>query len=460
MNRLKSLSHYLVLASLAVIVVGCPGSMSSIVPLSAKIQNADRKLAEAEQIQVKGETKEEKAEFLTKQKELYDDALRRYLEVINADPQGKYAQRAHFQVAEVYKRRYDWDSSVQHYQAIVDLSPTGYYASRAKSGIADIRKNRQIIQEKRRIYQNRRLLEDEESQTIAAQALYDVAKAYETIGNYPAAVNNYEKLVAEFPEYKLTPQIQFQIGNIYFYRLHDYSNAGGWGAFVKVVENYPDSFEAREVETLLKKSNRTLTRIAQDMEAIDSYKNKKAFDYLATGRYVASTELWKGGYSDHAVQGYQDLAKGWEKMRNYTYAIAAYDKLVEYLSHRKFAVADALFQTGVLYQKNGELERAIDAYDRLFEKAPESTWRAEAVYNQAVCYQSIREFNEAYEGFKAYMSLGDDGKYYREAEQRVRQFELDQDGDGYLFYKEQEAGTSDQDANDYPGAQQPVASSM
>jgi len=257
MNRLKSLCPYLALASLAAIVVGCAGGMSGIVPLSAKIQNADRKLAEAEQVQIKGDTKEEKAIIEAEKNELYDDALRRYLEIIEAAPQGKYAPRAHFQVAEIYKKRYDWDISVQHFQAIVDLSPTGYYASRAKSGIADIRKNRRIIQEKRRIYQNRRLLEDDESQTLAAKALYDVAKAYETIGNYPEAVDNYEKLIAEFPEYKLTPQVQFQIGNIYFYRLHDYSNSGGWGAFVNVIEAYPESFEAREAETLLKKSSRT-----------------------------------------------------------------------------------------------------------------------------------------------------------------------------------------------------------
>jgi hypothetical protein len=41
-------------------------------------------------------------------------------------------------------------------------------------------------------------------------------------------------------------------------------------------------------------------------------------------------------------------------------------------------------------------------------------------------------------------------KYYREAQQIVRQFELDQDEDGFMFYREQEAGTSDQDPNDKP----------
>jgi len=45
-----------------------------------------------------------------------------------------------------------------------------------------------------------------------------------------------------------------------------------------------------------------------------------------------------------------------------------------------------------------------------------------------------------------------DTPYFREAEQIVRQYELDQDQDGYKFYVEQENGTSDQDPNSYPGA--------
>jgi hypothetical protein len=48
------------------------------------------------------------------------------------------------------------------------------------------------------------------------------------------------------------------------------------------------------------------------------------------------------------------------------------------------------------------------------------------------------------------MSIDKEGKYYREAEQIVRQYELDQDGDGFKFYVEQKAGTSDKDSNDNP----------
>ena len=56
-------------------------------------------------------------------------------------------------------------------------------------------------------------------------------------------------------------------------------------------------------------------------------------------------------------------------------------------------------------------------------------------------------------GFKTYISLQKgDRSYLREAEQILRQYELDQDGDGFKFYEEQENGTSDQEPNLEPEA--------
>ena len=89
-----------------------------------------------------------------RQQELYDKAIALYSEVIERDTKGKWAQRAHYQIAKIYKRRYDWDKAVEHYQAIVALDPTGYYANEAKSGTANIRKNREVIKAKRAEYQN------------------------------------------------------------------------------------------------------------------------------------------------------------------------------------------------------------------------------------------------------------------------------------------------------------------
>ena len=113
--------------------------------------------------------------------------------------------------------------------------------------------------------------------------------------------------------------------------------------------------------------------------------------------------------------------------------------------------ADARYQIGRLYQLNGQLDQAIDAYQELFDNNPESIWRAEGIYQQAACYREVRKFTKAYEGFKAYMNLGRDVEYYQQAEQIIRELETDKGGNGYEFDIEQEAGTSDQEPDDRRG---------
>lgn len=467
-RRFVNLAYYTAFVIVAAVITGC----ASVMPASIKVQNADRKYEAAETLRIRTDTVENQKEDLVKRAELFDTALAEYLAIIEGDPTGKYALYSHFQVAAIYKRRFGWDKATEHYQAIVDLAPTGYLGGRAKSSIADIRKNRQVIQENRRTYQNHAPLSKDltmraketsdpeeveilnqqaaESRDTAVRALYEEARAYQTLGNSEEAIKQFERVVAEFPEHKLAPQAQFQIGNIYFYDLYDYSNSGGWGAFVKVIEKFPDSYEASDATTLLKKSADILTEIKQDQDDIQKYTSKKALEYKKAGRTILPSDLYVAGYAERIAQNFQNIGSGWVQMRNYPFAIAAYRTLAENLSYKKFHAADALFRIGDLYQKDGQYQRAITAFQDMLDKAPESTWRDEAVYQQAVCYRAIREFEEAYRGFKAYMSLDKEGKYYREAEQIVRQYELDQDGDGFEFYIEQEAGTSDKDPNDNP----------
>ena len=474
MNRcFVNLAPYIALVIIAAVITGC----ATVMPLSVKLQNADRKFEQAQGMTIRADTSEHRKADLAKRKELYDTALAGYLEIIAQDPNGKYATYSHFQAAAVYKKRFEWDKSTEHYQAIVDIAPTGFLGGRAKSGIADIRKNRQVIRDNRRTYQNHAPLskdlatrakeattpEDvelynqqaQDSRDKAVRALYDEARAYQTLGNSEEAIKQFERVVAEFPEHRLAPQAQFQVGNIYFYELYDY--IGGWPAYVKVIEKFPDSYEASDAETLLKETETTLTEIAQDQADIKKYTNKKAIEYERAGRDILPSDRYVAGYADRIAQNFQNIGSGWVKMRNYPAAIAAYRKLAENLSYKKFHAADALFRIGDLYQKDGQYQRAIAAFEDMLAKAPESTWRDEAVYQKAVCLRAVREFEKAYEEFKAYMSIDKEGKYYREAEQIVRQYELDQDGDGFKFYIEQEAGTSDKDPNDNPDAKKQQA---
>ncbi len=427
----------LALAFLAVAIIGCtPGS---IIPLNAKLQNADTAFDKAETTEVRDDNPKEMEKNRQKQQEHYDKAIAFYLEVIERDTEGKYTQRAHYQVAKIYKRQYNWDKAIEHYQAIVALDPTGYYAKEAKAGTANIRKNREVIKTKRAEYQNYKAIYDssptDETFNMAAKALYEVARACESLENYTEAIRNYERLVAEFPEHSKAAQAQFQVGNVYFYTLFDY--LGGWPAFVAVTEKFPDSYEASQAGALLKQTRDILQEISELKDEIDKFRNKKVVEHEKNGRKIAPVDMWVEEYGNQVVQNFQQIASNWRKLRNYPRAINAYKTLARDLSHKKFAAADALFRTGELFQQNGEYERAIEAYDALFEFARESVWRNEAIYQQAVCYHSIREFEAAYEGFKLYRRITEgDTPYLRETEQQIRQYELDQDEDGYKFYKE------------------------
>ena len=457
---LKTDRSYLIIIILSVLVIahsGCIGNVN-IVPLSAKIQNADDAFEEAEAVSTRSDDPDQRQKARTEQQRLYDKAKTLYFEIITQDAKGKYAQRSHHQIAKIYKKFYEWDKANEHYQAIIDLDPTGYYASEAKSGIANIRKNRETIRQERANYQNFKALYDTEpsdkTYSTAAEALYKVAQAYESLENYPEAINTYERMVQEFPKHGKAVQAQVQIGNIYFYKLYDYTNSGGWGAFVAVVQKFPDTYEADQTTVLLKKAEMLLTEIKQLQDEIQRNKSKKAQEFEEFGRYVPPSERWLEGKIDLIVQNFQGIANNWQSqvLRNYPNAIETYKVLIRDVSNRRFAVADARYRIGALYQQSGQFERAIQAFENLLQEAPESTWRGEAVYQQAICYRAIREFGAAYEGFKTYMSLTkDDTQYFRDAQQIVRQFELDQDQDGYKFYEEQEAGTSDQDPNLHPG---------
>lgn len=455
MKRMVCFNLCLAFVLVTLMLAGCSGVQ--IVPIGARVQNADKKFDRANGYEIKADKDKEREKWreqVAEKKELFDAALNAYLEIIASNPTGKYSQRSHYQIAEIYKKRYDWDKATEHYNAIIEIAPSGYYGGQAKSGIANIRKYRRLISEKRRRYQNyRALYEQDNSQehyNTAGQALYDVADSYEQLGNYPEAIANFHRMVDEFPEHEKAPPAITKIGYIHFYKLFDYQ--GGWPAYNKVIELYPDSYDATQAIRLLKETDDTLKEIAFNQAEIKRYRSKKAVKYKETGRKIMPSELYGNRYVDIVVQCFQFIGRRWEDLRNYPNAIIAYRTLADQLSYKKFAAADARYQIGRLYQLNGQLEQAIEAYQDLFDNNPESIWRNEGVYQQAVCYRGIREFAKAYEAFKAYMSLGRNVEYYREAEQIVRQFEIDQDGDGYKFYVEQEAGTSDRDPNDHPGA--------
>ena len=464
MERLACFHLCLVIFVATVTLAGCGGA--PLAPIGESIHDADLKFDTAEAFRVHADEETERKEHrgqVKQRKTLYNDVLKAYRSIVKTDPTGKYAQRSLWQMAEIYKRRYESDKAIECYEAILAVSPAGYYGDKARSAVAHIRKYRQLVQEESRKYQNYKELYAQDNlrqdHDRAAAALFSVAESYERLSNYPEAIVHYARVVDEFPDYEKAPEALTRIGNIHFYTLYDYE--AGFPVFNKLIEMYPDSYEATMAIRLLKEYDRTRREIAHNKTYIDRFWNETTREYKLAERKITPSSRYSFSRTipivDIVVRCYQMNSMRWKDLRNYPSAIFASRNAI--IAHESWtgtrwrstvSIADSHYQIGRLCQLNGQLERAIEAYQELLDNHPDSADRGEAIYRQAVCYREIREFAKAYEGFKAYMGLGPDAEYYQEAEQIVRQFEMDQDGDGYRSYIEQDAGTSDQDPQDRP----------
>lgn len=447
------------LALILIYGMGCSGVASTLMGGEAAA------FASASRTEEKAHALEDRAERRAMLLEAYDS----YVAVVESDPSGKFANRARFAAASIQNELVvpggaNYDDAVALLNEIVATEPAGYMASQARSLISAVRKNRVTIQQSRAIFDNTAPDADAGRKLRALESLHEVARSYESLRDYDTAITTYRDLIERASEwsqepgddlYKKAAQAQFQIGNIYFYGYHNY--ADGWPEFGNVIRNYPESFEKDQAETLLIRTKESLDAILLDQNYIRSKRRSKADAFIKSGRTVLPTEIY-GVYGEQVAQYYLNIAQTWatDPLRNLPAAIKNYRLLVDELWSEMFVASDGMFQIGVLYQDNGEYNKAISAYGELFDRFPQSFLRGRAVYNRAVCYETIREFEIAYREYRAAVSLGQDTAFYRGAEQKVRQLAIDEDGDGFKFYEEQQHGTSDKDPESYPGDRKSV----
>jgi len=411
------------------------------------------------------EEKARGAETAADKKELLQKAMDGYAAVVTQDVAGEFANRARYFGAIISTELVvaggaNYDKALVLLDEVVATEPGGYLAGQAATLTSAIKQNRKTIRDSQGNFDNLPENATSTRRLEALKSLEAVARSYESLRDYESAIaklTQVRELADEWSGeendefYKRAAQAQFQIGNIYFYGYFDYIQ--GWPAYAEVSNSYPLAFEADASETLRKRAKRSLDSIKLDQDYIKSKLNEKALAYMNMGRHVNPNELFSI-FSEQVAQHYLNSARMWEKepLRNNGAAIDNYRQLVDLLWSEAFVAADGAYQIGKLYQDAGRYVQAIEGYDELFEKFPQAFRRNDAVYNKAVCLETVREFEAAYKEYKAAAGFGEQQPFFRAAEQKVRQYETDNDGDGFKFYEEQQAGTSDQDKDDNPDA--------
>ena len=354
---------------------------------------------------------------------------------------GKYANRARYYVGECYKRQFKWDEATQQFQMVADAEKNTYLGSEARNRISQIREGKRDIERINIIYSNNPGTEQ------AADALLELGSVYENkLNDYENAIKTYRQLVEEFPGKPKAAQAQVNIGYVHFYKLHDYTT--GWEEFRKVdKESYPElKFRVAEVEDLLRDTNKLLGEI-RDQQAFIKDSQKRKIPEI--GR-VSGYDIY-GAKQDQVAQSFLAVGKKWRQLKNYPKSIEAYRMLVDRLPLMLRQAAEARYSVAEIYHLDERryLE-AVDAYEEYIKKHPTDFRREEAVYHMGQCYESLRQYESAYEYYKTYSDTYQEGKYFKAAELKVRQYEYDEDQDGSSYYKELAAGTSDTNPDEHP----------
>lgn len=355
---------------------------------------------------------------------------------------GKYQKRAKYYIGECYKLQFKWDEATAQFQQVSDTEPaTSYLGAEARSRIASIREGRKDIERLKFIHDNNPGTQE------AADALLELGSVYENkLEDYQNAIKTYRQAIQEFPGSQKAAQAQVNIGNIYFYKLYDIDK--GWPEFLEINEkNYPDlKFRVGEIKKLLIDTNKTREEINEHIAFISQSQKRKIPEHSKVTGY----EIY-GVKEDQVAQSFLAVGRKWRDLKNYPKAIEAYRILINRLSLRNREVAQARFGIAEIYQF--DLHRyfeAVDAYEEYIKYHPTDFRREEAVYNLAICYESLKDYEDAYTYYKIYRDTYPEGKFFKAAEMKVRQYEYDEDQDGSPYYKEAAAGTSDTDPTKHP----------
>jgi outer membrane protein assembly factor BamD len=195
----------------------------------------------------------------------YENARSLLLEVKNRDATRKYAPLAQFKIADSYIKEGYPDAGIEEYRRFLALYPHHQYASHAQYQIAMAYFN-QIVSPDRGAGIARKALEEfirlkelyprnpfrevvelriEKCRNIIADGEFMVGQFYYKKGSYNAAINRFEGLLLNYPDYLRADETLLLLGRSYkALNMEDKAR----NTFQKLIEKYPSSRFVPEAE--------------------------------------------------------------------------------------------------------------------------------------------------------------------------------------------------------------------
>ncbi|MGD0565960.1 MAG: tetratricopeptide repeat protein [Candidatus Goldiibacteriota bacterium] len=357
----------------------------------------------------------------------YDKAIKEFTIITESYKETHFLQEALLKIGDSYYNKKDYDRAISFYKIIVDKYPSHYRVGEALYGIQW--SYYQLNQPEKAIELSKQFVEKYPDSSFAPEIQYRIAEHYyntcdystaaaefgkfihknpndklvdnayywlgvchEDLKDFAAAVNAYKELIAKFPASPFAEKAMFKSGGC-FYKLHDYTNACATylafidkykvstympEAYFNLAMSYKRSGDLQNTEawykklisefpqsTLFEKAHMNLGYMYQD--------NKEYEKAIAVFKEAAAMKREKGAEAQYWV------ADSYNSEGDTQNALAQYIKTADDFKADELWSVSALDAAGKIYEKNGELQSAINIYKRILTvtKQPKYTETAQ-----------------------------------------------------------------------------------
>ena len=257
----------------------------------------------------------------------YQQALNTFLELRDTFPESSWVDDAYYYIGNIYEIHGLYISANFEYSQLLLHYPDSPWAAYARLGIGNcFYYGDNDYNQAKKQYQS--VIDNYPFSDLISLAYYRIAWCDKGLGNFEEAIQNFQQIIALYPQSVHTPPSQYFIGEIYYNNLKNYNEA--FTSFYATINNYPSATWPDETRLIA----------------------PAAYFYIA--------------------KCYEKQGKWQEAIDNYEVIIAQYPDST--WGNGKSIIPEAYYYIGNCYEKLTLWQKAIDAYQIIIAQYPGSTW--------------------------------------------------------------------------------------
>ncbi len=333
------------------------------------------------------------------------DDLREQQRVIQAHQGTPLATEAKFHIAELYRSPYQLNQperAIAVYEEILQQREDTKLAAEAQWRIGNLR-DKVLNQPVLAIEAYQKVVDYYHPVSLfAAEALFQIGRIHQKRGQYAAAVQTFEQLPQQHPDFWKMHAVFYWSG-VCYEQLRDYRRAiDAFQTFLYACLPDLDPIYLGTIGKYDQNPARVKTELEAKVEQLKldfpSVEWNRIKELIAANNYIDALPLTRQFITDIPNSEYTTQAQS--QLRS----IELHATIQKLQSISGALTPYALFRVGKIYERELEdYEQAITAYRELIEAHPQSLWAAEAVYRTGVVY--AEHLNNTEKAIESYQTL-------------------------------------------------------